>query len=240
MSLSGAVQLFPRDILAESTSAKEMPVGTLGQTTDGRKFRYCKAGASALAAGKLAVASTIVANHENVTVQTAAAIGATKVTVTLGATAATADQYTDGYMVVNDVTGEGITYRISGNPAADSAATLEVSLHDEIVVALTTSSQVTLLANPWNGAVISASDQADMAVGVAPREITAAYYGWIQTHGVCAGLADETLAVGSSLTIGSSVGGAFEVKDGAGEQDLGTAIQAGVDTEYRAVYLSID
>jgi hypothetical protein len=238
--MTGEVQIFDGDEY-KSTSTALHPVGIKGVTRDGRVYRYTQAGAGgALAPGKLAVAATKADNHENILVASAAAIGATSVTVTLGATAATANQYAGGYMVVNDATGEGIAYPISGHPAADASASLTVKLAKPVQVALTTSSEITLLKNPWSGAVISVSDQLDMPVGVPNVNIPLSEYGWLQTRGVAAVLADETLAAGEMVTIGSSVAGAVEELDGVGEALVGVAIQPGVDTEYRAVYLQID
>lgn len=239
MSLSGGVQLFEHDIHTIDVAPQHAP-GTLGLTVDGRAYRYSVAGGVDLSPGKIVVAPTIVANHENNTVAVAAAVGATSVTVTLGATATTLNYYADGYMVVNDVDGEGIAYKISGHPANAGSASLVVTLSESIRVALTTSSQVTLLSNPWKNVLISIADQADMCVGVPNVAITAAYGGWVQTKGVCSALADETLTIGQALTTGSSTVGAFELADLIGEPTYAIAIQAGVDTEYRAVYLMID
>jgi len=236
---SGMIQLASSDAHS-SGDTQENPLGTLAMTPDGYLYRYALAGGVTLDPGKLCVPAAIVANHENMSVASAVAVGATKVTVTLGATAATANQYKDGKLVMNDAAGEGIAYRISGHPAAATTANLVVTLAEPVKVALTTSSQASLIANPWSAILVSVTDQADMAIGVPNVSITNAEYGWVQTRGVCAGLADETLAIGTALTIGSSVAGAFEVLDAAGEQNLGVSIQAGVDTEYRAVYLMID
>lgn len=237
--LSGAMQLSPFDI-AKTSSTRDVQLGQIGVTPDGRAFRFGRAGASDLSPGKLAVAATITANHENMAVAAAASVGATSVTVTLGATAATENQYAGGFLIINDAAGEGTAYLVSGHPAADSAASLEVTLAEPIRVALTTSSEATLQKNPWDSAVISATDQGDKAVGIPVVTIAAGKYGWLQTHGLCSALADETLAVGSALTIGTGVAGALEVLDAAGEQYVGDAIQAGVDTEYRGVYLRLD
>lgn len=236
--ISGGIQLFASDVLTITADAQHQ-LGTLGATVDGRMFRYGKAGATNLAAGKLCVAATQEAQHENMTCAVAAA-GATQVTVTLGSAAVTANQYAGGYLVINDVDGEGNTYLISGHPAADSAATLVVTLAQPLTDALTANSQASLILNPWASVVISATDQADMAVGVPNCDITAAYFGWFQTRGVCSTLADETLNVGKAVTIGTGVAGAVEELDAAGEPQIGVAIQAGVDTEYRAVYLMVD
>jgi len=137
--ISGAMQIAPSDISVISAT-QEVQVGQIGVTPDGRVFRYSQAGAVDLAVGKLAVAAAIAANHENMAVASAAAIGATSVTVTLGATAATANQYAGGFLTINDATGEGRAYLVSGHPAADASASLVVTLAEPITVALTTSS----------------------------------------------------------------------------------------------------
>lgn len=238
MSLSGAVQIFASDVHSTSTSALH-PLGTLGFTSDGRKYRYGGAGGADLDPGKLVVAATQAANHENMACA-AAAIGATSVTVTLGATAATANQYAGGYLVINDVTGEGIAYLVSGHPAADSAGSLTVSLAEPITVALDANSQASLVLNPYKSTVISATDQADMPIGVPNVTIASGSYGWIQSCGVAAVWADETVTAGRAVTIGTGTAGQVETLDGAGEPQVGIALQAAVDTEYRAVYLTID
>lgn len=239
-NLTGAVQIFASDIYKIGTD-KLHALGTMGLTGDGRVYRYVRAGATALDPGKLTVAATQAANHENIAVAAAAAVGDTSVTVTLGATAATANQYADGYLVINDAAGEGIAYPITGHPAADSAASLTVQIAKPgIQVALTTSSEASLVLSPWADIVISATDQADMPVGVPNVTITAAYYGWVQTRGPVALLADETLGAGDDITTGTGVAGAVEVVDAVAEPRVGYALQAGVDTEYRACYLQID
>lgn len=221
----------------------DVPRANLGDkaiTADGRVYRYAKAAGTALAPGKLCVAATPVANHENITVAAAVAVGETTVTATLGATAATAGDYDGGYMVVNDADGEGIAYQIKHSSAADSGGVITIELEDTVRVALTTSSQVSLQKNLYKDVVISAADQADCAVGVPNVDVTANYYFWLQTGGTCSVLADEAITQGLAVTIGSSVVGAVEGLDGAGEQQVGIAITAGVDTEYRAVRLTLD
>jgi len=237
--LSGTVQIFENDV-TDTTSTQKHPLGTLGFTTDGRKYRYTEAGGTTLAAGKISVAAAQVANHENLSVTTAVAAGAVKVDVTLGATATSANDYANGYLVINDVDGEGNTYLITGHAAVSASGTQTLNLDQPVKVALTTNSQASLIRNPWKETVISVTDQLDMPVGIPNVAITNAEFGWTQTGGVCSALADETLAIGADLTIGTSVAGAVEVVDASGEPRIGYAIQAGVDTEFRAIYLQID
>jgi hypothetical protein len=236
---SGFINVLSQDVV-ETSTVKEHDLNTLAQTSDGRLFRYSRAGGTALSRGKLTVAATQEANHANIAVAATAPVGATEVSVTLGATAATADQYEDGYLVVNDAAGEGTLYPIRANEAGDGAATITVYLAEPIRVQLTTSSEVSLVLNTQAGVVISATDQADAPTGVPVIDVAGGLYFWCQTGGVCSVLADEAITAGLSLTIGTGVAGAVEALDAAGEPLVGTALQAGVDTEYRAVVLSID
>lgn len=224
----------------ETSSVARAKLGEKVQTADGRVYRYAKNAGTALAAGKLCVAATPVANHTNIAVAAAADVGATSITVTLGATAAAANLYAEGFVVVNDAAGEGIAYKIKDHGAGASAGDMVINLEDPIVVALTTSSEVSLVKNTYDSVVISATDQADLAVGIPNVAVAADEFFWLQTGGTCSALADEAITAGLSLTIGTSVAGAVEAADLVGEQVIGVATDAAVDTEYRRIELRID
>jgi len=215
-------------------------LGTIAETADGRAYRYSQAGGVSLAPGKLDVAATVNADATNKTVAATVAAGQFQVVLDAGGTIVE-DAYQDGFLTVNDATGEGISYAVAGNSGVTGAGEVTVRLKEPLVVGLTVDvSEVTLTQNPFGGVVISVADQLDMAVGIANNAITNAYYGWVQTRGLASALADESYAIGQALTIGSSVVGALEAHDAAGEQIVGCAIVAGVDTEYREVFLTID
>jgi hypothetical protein len=221
------------------SSTKQMAIGSYQETKDGRGYRYVRAGGTALDPGKIVVAATVDSNHSNESVAVAASAGVKEVSVAIAGTIA-ANAYDDGYLTINDAAGEGITYQINSHTAFTGSGTVVVRLADPIEVALTTSSEATLTKNPWADVVISVADQADLCVGVPNVTVTAAYFGWVQTKGMCSVLADEAVAAGLDLTIGSSTVGAVEAADAAGEQVIGTCIHAAVDTEYHSVYLKID
>ena len=111
---------------------------------------------------------------------------------------------------------------------------------EPVKVALTTSSEATLKLNNFSGTVISAVDQADLAVGVPNVGVTGNYYYWSQTGGECSVLADEAVTKGLGVTIGSSTAGSVEAIDLVAEQLVGHASEALVDTEYRNVCLAIN
>lgn len=223
------------------SSTKQMMLGSKAYTADGRVYRYALAGGVTLAPGKICINKDLTAEHTNINVAATVAVGETVVTATLGNAAAAADEYADGYLTVNDATGEGCNYLIKGHAAVLASGVISVHLAEPLKVGVTvTTTQVTLKPNPWSGVIISIADQADQCVGVPNVSITNAYYGWLQTGGECAVLADEAVAKGLALTIGSSTVGAVEALDGAGEHQIGVASEALVDTEYRSAYLTID
>jgi hypothetical protein len=168
-----------------------------------RVFRYAGIGGVAVTAGKTLQASAAVANHRDVAVQAAAAAAATAVSVTLGATAATEDQYAEGYLHINDVAGQGQLLRIKSHPAIGSAAAGIITLYDPIVTALTTSSKADLIACGFNDLVVAPAAETGPVVGVTAMDMTEDYFGWVQVAGPC-----------SVLTVGTIVLGEHAVRSG--------------------------
>lgn len=237
--ISSNVSAAPQSLFSSSTT-KETNLGAKAFDENGNSYRYVQAGAVALVPGTLVQASAQIANHQNLT-PAAAAIGATQVTVTLGATAATANQYTGGYVMVTVTPGQGYRYKISGHPAADASATLVLTLEDPILVALTTSSRVDLVASAYSGVIINPTTATSAPVGVAIFPIPAASYGWIQDGGVANVLADGAITTGTNVIASNATAGAIE--PGADAADLqasvGRAVTGIATTEYGAVLLAL-
>lgn len=203
-------------------------------------YRYAKAGASNLAVGKLTVNADADANVVNKTVARTYSAGQTALVLDAAGTVV-ADAYVDGTLTLSDATGEGVNFRVTGNTGVTGAGEFTVYLAQPTTVAVTVDvSEYTLTKNAWDSVVISATDQADMAVGVPNVAITAASFGWLQTGGTCAVLADEAVTRGLALTIGTGTAGAVEALDAAGEAQIGVARDTLVDTEYTSVFLTID
>lgn len=240
--LAGFKQISSQEVNATSTTQRH-ELGSIGATADGRIFRYVLNGGVALSAGKLTAAQAKVANHTNITAAAAAAVGDKVITATLGATAATADQYRDGYLVVVDVAGTGQALRIAGNSAASSSGTVTVYLQDPLNTALTTSSKVSLVYNPWSGVVISpsATGVAQVATGVPQLAVAASAYAWVQTGGLASVLSDGIITKGAGGIISDAVDGAVEIEVAATvTQRVSYAPEATVDTKYYPQYLTLD
>jgi len=198
------------------SSTQQGAVGARGYAVDGREFRYGLAGVANLAVGKLTQAPAVVANHGTVasplSVQASAVVGATQVSVTLGATAASANQYAGGYLVITDGPGAGQSLLIRNHAAVLSAGVITLNLVDPVTTAITvTTSKCVLQLNQYSGLLISATTTIDKYCGVPNIAVTAAYYGWFQSKGTAAVLADASTwtttvsfpVTGSALTAGA-------------------------------------
>jgi len=185
-------------------------VGTVMLDSQGRELRYVKVGGSDVLVANLMSAPANKTNHHGMAVNTAA-IGDETVTVTLGATAATLNEYAGGFLNVVDDTGEGYTYEVLSHPAADSAATLVVTLKDPIKLAFGADATVDLVHNAFNGVIVAATST-DKPVGVTIVPLSAGYFGWLVKNGQTSCLAEATLTLGAELEAGTG-GGVDELSD---------------------------
>lgn len=217
-------------------------LGSVAETADGRVFRYDSAGASNLAAGLANVTPAKVANHTNIAVA-AAVVGARQVTVTVGATAATQDQYKDGFLVVIDVAGQGVAYRISGNSVIGSSGSGVVNLEESIATALTASSKVSLVPSVYGASIVHPGGASTFICnGSNNVAVTALSFYWSQTAGMASVLSDGVIAKGTgAILTANAVPGAITTEAAATVvQRVGTAPEATVDTKYYPIILGLE
>lgn len=230
---------FSQGIMQISSTAKEV-VGTKRILADGREFHYAKAGSSALSAGKISQAAAIAAAVMN-KASVAAAIGSRILTLTIGSATYAADYFKGGFLQINDATSEGYQYPIESSSAVTAGTSITISLGEPLLVALTTSSEFTLVHSPFMATVETTTEEA-LYVGIPPVAVTAAYYYWSQTKGPAVCLQSSTPAVGSMLT-GSATAGAVAAINSTLDIDqpiigihMGTV---GVATEYKPLCLCL-
>lgn len=233
--------------LYEVSSTKKEELGTLRITQDGRKFRYARAGASALGASKCGIAAAIAADVTNEACAAAHAIGERvfQETITAAAAAYAADFFAGGFLQINDGTGEGHQYLIESSTAVDAGGTsISLALADPLRVALVAAdSEFTLVHSPWMG-VTESDVEENLPVGIAPVAVPANYYYWAQTGGCAGALVSGTPAVGSVLTLGAVAGALAAI---ATPLDVDVCYEvgklygrAGVDGETASVFLTLD
>lgn len=232
--LTGAITVVAQQLHSESSTALH-DIGSLIHSNDGRSYRYCKAGGTALVAGKLQQSSAEdTTNFQNLTCAVSSA-GATSITTTSTVTL-TANQLAGGLLTVTAATtGAGFLYKIKSHAAA-TAAVVTFNLEDPVVVATTGTVTIDAAPNPYSAVIVNPTTASSAAIGVAIYNITAAYYGWLQVGGVASILNDGGSTVGTNVSASNATAGAVEAAVTA-QGAIGIALTGVATTEYGLVKL---
>jgi hypothetical protein len=220
-------------------------VGTRALDAFGNVYRYALAGVAPLVAGNWLQAPAQVPLHQNLAPigGTTFDVGATSVTVVLGATAAAANQYAQGWAIVSSGPGAGQRLQIASHPAANASASLTLTLSQPIDVQIVVAtSKIDLVANPYSGVIQTPTTTLTGAcVGVATSATPAGAYDWIQTHGVGAALIAGTPGVGLAIVVPGTAAG-VAVIDGAAAatQVVGAMLVTGVDGRCQSVMIRLE
>jgi hypothetical protein len=237
-------------------------VGQKFETSDGRELVLIQNGATALTAGKLLTTSAEVTGFHDlaITVPTAypATAGTVQVLVTNGSTVLNVNQFQGGYLAVEEGTGAGQMLKIASHAPAANAATFVVTLEDALQTTLTTSSKVSLLANPYQGVVITTHGSPTGAIAVTLTPIagsTAAtydatygtlttpgvnQYGLAITHGPAVCLIDSTTTIGYPLGPAvTNYDGALQVATLTTSPQVAISLQTQVSNKYGLVYMML-
>ncbi len=177
----------------DTSSARQWALGTRMLITGGRVFRYSKAGSVALTAGTLARTADLEDGWGNLSVAAAANAGDQSFTVTLTYQSISGGALVGGFVYGNDGTGQGQIYEIAGNTAGNKGSTITLLLVSPLETALTTSSQVTLIKDRYDGVRITNKLTMQQAIGVVPIAVPVSWYFWLQTYGAAPILQDGTL-----------------------------------------------
>lgn len=230
-------------------------VGQKFQTADAKTVVLVQNGGTALVSGRLIQSpASIGANHTGLTLSTAA-IAATQITITLGGTLATANQYQGGYLVISAGTGAGQTLRIASHPAGTSSGTVVLTLEEPLSVATLTSDSKGSLTLPQygsrngtdyttSGVIVCPTVATGQVIGATIYPIPAstasvASYGWIVTNGSVGILNGANTAIGLDVMPGGSVAGSVVTYVVATRSRVGTATVAGEDTKVQMVTLQL-
>jgi hypothetical protein len=243
------------DIFHPHTEQKHM-LGRIMDLDDGRRFRYCLNGTVALAKAIMAQGPTPVANWTEIAQSsgTAFVVGDTTVQIGVTTTAPTANQWVDGWLLIQDVTAAalGDLYQIASH-SLTATPTVDIADVGGVRTATTTSTELSVIQNPHRETlVVPAAAATNVVVGVTqvivPASTAAApVYYWAQTRGPAAILVDtDTLVVGNPVgeTATANIAGACGVvaNDGTGPV-WGTVMQKPTNTQTdqpALVYLTLE
>lgn len=231
-------------------------VGNRFQSEDYREFVLVQNGASALVSGNLIQGpAQIGANHTDLATVGSPAIGTNQITVTLGGTLATTNQYQGGFAIVSAGTGIGQTLKIASHPSGTASGNVILTLEDPLSVALVGgTSTVSLVLNPYgsangtstatSGVIISPTTSTGPTIGVTLYPIPASVagtpeYGFIQNKGAIACLAGATIGIGVDIMPSSATAGAVIAYVSATRNRVGTATVAGQSTKAELINIQL-
>ena len=226
-------------------------VGQIYRDGNGNSFRYVKNGLVAQVAANLLQEPVEDAQFVSLAVPTAIAAGATVITVTNGTTTVTAGQFNNGRLTVSTSTGIGQSFNIVSHTIGVSGAAISFTVDRPLLVALATSSKVSVRVNPYNGVIqYPVTTQTGAATGfaltaVAASTATVPVYGYIQSGGDTAVLFDtgaNSANGASGIAPSAAVAGSVKQSDGtAGDIYLGYSRQvASVDATVSIAHIVID
>jgi hypothetical protein len=134
------------------------------------------------------------------------ALGATTVSLLIGATAVTANQYDDGYLQIYDgaaaAVGQNLLISSHGISAAGSEAVSFV-LKEPIIKACIATDTYSLIPNPWSSLTASAALAHGFA-GISIIPVAASYYCWVQVGGVCCALNQGATPLGTMVNLSNT------------------------------------
>lgn len=236
--LTGPVQVAAQTLHSSSADKYHM-LGEVVFTNDGRAFKYAKAGGTALVAGNIYQSSAEDTGLQNLTAVAAAVndlVIASTTTVTV-----TANEYAEGFAMVSVTPGVGRAYKVKGHIAYTAAAPT-FNTFDPVAVALTTTSRLDLVRNPYSAVIVSPTTITSAIAGAAVHPVVASEFGWLQVSGVANLEAQNALTVGLPVVASNDDAGCVEtITDGAHEllQRVGTALTGVADGEFGAVFVDL-
>lgn len=187
----------------EESATQNYVLGSKLVMNDGRIFRYCKAGAVALVKGFMCQGPAVATQYTD-EVQTghgiAAGLSAGNILITAGATPA-ANLFAQGWLVVNEGTGIGQVRKIL--TSGSHATIIPVTFTPALEAAIAVTDDCSLIQSPYMATIVMpTATPTNVAVGIPPIAVTAAYYYWSQTAGPAACIVDT----GETIVIGQPVG----------------------------------
>jgi hypothetical protein len=202
----------------QTTTTPYFKLGQRGVTPDGREWAYVQASA-AVSAGHLAVPAAVTSVSTTISSSTDAL--SRIVYITKASAGWTVGAFADGYVHIDNGTGEGQVAKIKDN----TVDTLELYPEDALGTALAGTSTMKIWTNHLVRKAVT-STKVQNAVGFAQVAFAANDYGWVLTRGMGVAISDTAGTIGKSLVSGGST---------AGEVTVGTTAKGGFDEQIVAV-----
>ncbi len=231
---------------------KKFPLGAQAESRDGRLWRYCKAGA-AITKAKVIQSVAGTGNWQD-EVQTnnpdLPSLTDKLLTVTLTSTAAK-DQFANGWLSVEEGTGEDELYLIRGNKAGVANASsgwdvvIEIADQGGLRLAFVAASTLTVTLNKYEDVITAPANPTGVLVGVSLATVADNEYFWAQSKGPAPVTADDTdtIIVGDMVDVSAdaTIPGAVGIADAATDDHVvGLCMRAAATSETCVIDLTIE
>ncbi len=214
------VQLGYADVFKESAT-KQFPLGTVGFTPDGSKYRYCKAGAAMTSTwGKINYNRhlTGVTGESSEAALTVAIAAGDKSFAFADTNTRVKDYFADGYVVCFGNGAATEVHRIRSSTLGDATSiTCYLEGDDAFYAASTVGNTVNVYPSPWGNVRTPAQNGYEAFVCVNKMAITSAYYFWGLVNGLYWTTVTSTwpLAASRDLQVCFHLDGSFLMADEA-------------------------
>lgn len=153
------------------------------------------------------------------------------------------DDYAEGYILINDSTGEGQFLKIRTHEAMDQSdrANVVIETYDPLTTAIVkNSSEATLIKHPCKDVVVAPTAEASQVIGATVIDMSDNDYGWVVCSGPAAVLTDGTLVVGHVCKRSDNTAGAVEPAGDDVLAPIGQVALVNADTEYSIIHLNLE
>ena len=204
-------QVRPPQSIFKAQAQKAAEIGFRIPFNDGRIYVYSKCGGDTdLIMGQLQQAPAVEeSNDVGLAIPTEGVTDDKELQVTIptGHDSFDANAYEGGWLLIDSGTAEGMARRIKSHNAfaTGAAATVTFKFRDKLDETVAITNTVKLIANPYNGIIVNASvtgaaSNTGRPLGVAPIDVTKAYYFWLLVRGIGPAINKDTeIHVGSAL-----------------------------------------
>lgn len=220
------------------------PLGKQLVLDDGRKYRFALAGGSDLVRGMVQGSPAVITTDQSMACA-AGAVGDRFISYTHGAATTAINYFAEGYAVISLDPGQGNAYKIASHAAIGSGTAgsiVNLAPGNALQTALTTTSDLSLLANPYGGVVIVAATILSAPVGVCVKVISAGDFGWLQTRGAAAVNCTGTMTIGSPavMLLSGGTAGTPAPASAATQPEVGKVIMVEATGEASGLFLTLD
>lgn len=237
----GVTELINSNELQVVTTTQKFPEGSLLYNVgEDSVYRYVEFGGTT-AAGDMIQAEAPDSAHDDLDPSGTGSTltkGSTNIIIADSITLV-ANEYANGFMKIENDTGQGYRYSIKTHTAPASLGVF--TLWDPgLALALDSTSDVALVKSRYHEVIQAPSTLTGMLVGAGLGVGADGSFGWVQTRGPANVLTAGTLVIGNGATVITTAGALGPRAETDVLESVGKVMDVGPSTEYSLVFLELE